>query len=109
MAGSRYDTLLPIPLGYVRMRGGAPITGLTVTVSVANALTGGSLLASTSISEVGTGSGLYTYSWASGIAITTECVASYSVTDGLGTKIYKEHFTITNATDAIESGEGKSV
>jgi hypothetical protein len=109
LSGSRFDTnQTSIPLFFIRMRGGAPTTGLTVLVSVVNAITGASLLSSTSAPETSAGSGLYSLAWVHGITQTTEAIATYSVTVGGVTKLYKEHFTISSSVDVIESDLGRA-
>ena len=105
--GSRYDTTENVPLFFIRMHAFVPVTGLTVKVSVVNAMTDALLLPQTSAFEQG-GSGLYSYSWNHGIAVDTECVATYFVTDLLGTKEYKEFFSINAARNEIETNQGVS-
>ena len=83
-----------IPLSFMRVRNNTPVTGLTVTVVVKNASTGATLLSSTTIPEVGTGSGNYTYNWTHGVSSIIECVATYTT----GSSVYTEYFTINNAS-----------
>lgn len=93
-----YDS---IPLYFQRVRNGVPVTGLSVTVSVANASTGVSLLASTTLTEVTPG--LYSYVWVPGISVQTECVVTYS-TGGLQ---FKENITIDDAIRQLLSEAGR--
>jgi hypothetical protein len=43
------------------------------------------------------------------LTVTTECIATYSVTDSNGTKLYKEHFNITQFEDETAEQEGHAV
>ncbi len=106
IGGSTYNSTDTIPLFYIQMRNGAPVTGLTVSVSVVNALTGATLLASTNLPEVIVGSGLYAYAWSNtGVTVETECVATYAVAGYQ----YKENFTIDTGLDRLESEDSKAV
>ena len=95
-----YKTVDPVPLSYVRVRSGALVSGLTVTVKVLNALTGSTLLATTTMTEIT--SGVYSYSWAHTLTAFTDCVAIYSAS-GL---IYAENFQVDEALDKEESLAG---
>lgn len=81
-----------IPLSFTRVRAGVLVTGLTVTVTVKNAATGASLLASTSVPEALAGSGIYTYNWTHGLSQDTECLVTFSV----GGSPYSEYILISN-------------
>lgn len=87
-----YQYIDTIPLSFQRLRAGAVATGLTVAVSVVNAKTGATLLASVSVPEVVAGSGIYTYNWTPGIFVDTECLVTFVVN---GQK-YSEFILITN-------------
>jgi hypothetical protein len=91
-----------IPLCYTRIRNGAVVTGLTVTVTVQNALTGATLLASTALTEVTPG--LYSYNWVAGITTQTECIATYSTSGG----IFKEAFTIDDEIKQLLAEAGRT-
>lgn len=68
-----------IPFSYSREINGTLVSGLTVSVTVTNAKTGATLLATTAMPEVGT-TGNYTYNWTHGITTPTECLVTYSIT-----------------------------
>ena len=89
-----YNLLDQVPLTFQRIVGGAIATGLTVTVVVKNAVTGSTLLSSTSCTEAIAGSGIYTYNWSHGLSQPTTCVATYTV----GGKNYSESFLIQDSS-----------
>lgn len=85
------------------MRGGALVIGLAVTVKVINVLTGATLLATTSLSEVTPG--VYSYNWVHGLTGFTEAVAIYTV----GTNNYTENFSVDESTEINERINSKTV
>jgi hypothetical protein len=97
-----YKTVDPIPLSFVRIRNGVLTTGLTVTVKVLNVLTGSTILAITTMTEITPG--VYSYNWVHSITSFTECVAVY-VAGGLS---YVENFTIDESLDKQESLAGRA-
>ncbi len=97
-----YKTVDPVPLAFMRVRGGAIVTGLTVTVRVVNVLTGVALLSTTAMTEVTPG--VYSYSWSHGQVSFTECSAIYVV----GASSYIENFTIDESLDKEESLAGRA-
>ena len=98
-----FKTVDKIPLAFIRMRGGALVTGLSVTVKVINVITGATLLATTSLSEVTPG--VYSYNWNHTLTAFTECVAIYTV----GTNNYTENFSVDESTDINERINAKTV
>lgn len=87
-----YNSQETVVLTYSRAINGALVSGLTVNILIKNAVTGATLLASTSMPEIGS-SGIYTYSWTHGLtAEQTECLVQYTA----GTRTVFEHILITN-------------
>jgi hypothetical protein len=68
-----------VPLSYAREINHQTVTGLTVTVSVVNTRTNASLLATTSLPETATGSGVYFMNWTHGLTQDTQCTVTYTV------------------------------
>ncbi len=97
-----YKTTGPVPLSFVRIRLGALVTGLTVTVKVLNALTGSTLFATTTMTEITPG--VYSYNWVHSLTVFTECVAIYTVS-GL---VYAENFQVDEFLDKQESLAGRA-
>ena len=97
MSSSFYKSVDAVPLSFVRIRGGALVTGLTLTAKVLNVLTGTTLLSTTTMSEVTPG--VYAYNWAHSQTTFTECVAIYS-TSGSS---FVEYFTIDESLDKEQS------
>lgn len=97
-----YNTVDLIPLTFVRIRSGALVTGLTVSVKVTNAVTGATLLSTTAMSEVTPG--FYAYTWTHGLTLFTECTAVYSV----GGLVYAETFQVDEALDKEEQLSGRA-
>jgi hypothetical protein len=81
-----------VPLSYTKVVANAPVSGLSVTVKVVNAVTNATLLSSTPAPEVATGAGVYTYNWTSGLTADTLCQVTYTVGS---TTVYKEFIYIT--------------
>ena len=81
-----------IPLAFMRIRQGVPVTGLTVTAIVKNIRTGATLLTSTTLTEQVSGSGLYSYAWAHGLLGETDCAAIYTVSGNQ----FVETFSVTD-------------
>jgi energy-coupling factor transporter transmembrane protein EcfT len=100
--GTTFNTTDSIPLSFMRIKTGAPVTGLSVTVKVINVRTGSTLLATTSLTEITTG--VYEYVWTHGQTATTECIAEYVVAD----VTYAENFTIAANLDIIEAHVGRA-
>lgn len=92
-----YKTVDTIPLSYLRIRSGALVAGLTVTVKVVNCVTGATLLTSTTMTEITPG--VYVYNWTHGLSVFTECVALYTV----GALVYAENFQVDESLDKEES------
>lgn len=97
-----FKTVDAVPLAFMRVRSGALVTGLTVTVKVLNVITGATLLSTTSMSEVTPG--VYAFNWSHSQNIFTECAAIYVVAGSS----YVENFTIDEALDKEESLAGKA-
>ena len=104
MGNAKYFTPNAIPLFFIRLINGAPVTGLVVSVSVINSVTGALLLSPITLTETGFGSGQYTYLWAFNPASTVECLATYTVAG----KEFKEAFTVDTALDQILSDDSQS-
>lgn len=98
-----YKAFDSIPLYFVRVRNGVPVTGLSVTVAINSAVTGNSLLATTTLNEVTPG--LYVFTWSPGITVQTECIATYTS----GGAQFKETFTIDDAIKQLLSEAGRVV
>ncbi len=81
-----------VPLSFSRNTGSSLVSGLTVSVTVKNAKTNASLLSSTSVPEISSGAGIYTYNWAHGLTTDTECLVTFTV----GSSIFTEFILITN-------------
>lgn len=94
-----YDS---IPLNFSRIKNGAAVTGLSVTVTVQNVVTGATLLASTALVEVSPG--LYSYNWVTGISTQTECVTTFTT----GGAVFKEVFTVDDTIKQLLSENGRS-
>ena len=88
-----YNFVDLIPLTYQRVRGGAAVTGLTVTVSAVNAVTKATLLSTVACPEIATGAGIYNYTWVHGLTSTTECLITFTVSG----QIFTELILITNS------------
>lgn len=86
----------------MRVRNGALVTGLTVTVQVLNVITGTTLLSTTTMSEVVTG--VYSFNWNHTLTAFTSCVALYTV----GGFVYPENFQVDESLDKEESLSGNA-
>ena len=93
----------PIPLAFRKISAGNPVAGLTVTVTVVDALTGTVLLSSTAMTEVS--SGLYSYQWSSGVQTQMQCLATYFD----GSSYYDEFFEVEDVQSGFESLEGRAI
>ncbi len=91
-----------IPLAFRKILNGAPVTGLTVTVTVFNAQTNAVLLSSTSVPEVA--SGVYIYVW-SGVTSFTNCRISFSESGNA----WDEFITISDDDDTVERLSSRAV
>lgn len=79
-----------VPLSYSRVVNYAVVSGLAPKVVVQNASTNATLLASTTMPESASGSGVYTYVWTPSVGVDTPCVVTYTV----GSQVFKEFLTI---------------
>jgi hypothetical protein len=91
-----------IPLVYRKIQGGQAVTGLSVTVTVFDALTGSVLLSSHPLTEVFPG--FYRYVWTGGISTKRHCLAVYTE----GGKIVDEFFDVDDTDADVELQSGKA-
>jgi hypothetical protein len=86
---NNYSLFEPVPLSFSRVGVTGSVSGLTVTATVVNAVTGATLLSATTLPEIGT-TGVYNFSWVHSLKEQTECAVTYTV----GSKTYREFILI---------------
>lgn len=92
-ANDQFNVGDTIPLSFVRDLGAGRVSGLSLTVQVKNASTGAVMLASSTMTESPSGSGIYLYAWTPNLNSKTSCLVLYTVG---GVQTFEEYITLTD-------------